>query len=214
MAKDYAIRGNSKMTQVDRDTITSDQLAQYLEAEVLGCPIKTDFITTHGPGGGCYVVLDLTIHDQYLTQQARTGNYVENFLAKHAAASKFNGGIIDALKPFMFPEDWTRVLSSEEAMKKLTDIGILGGTLSHIRMHSVFRKSETYNEWAIALDTEKLLRHYYSNPTTGEMEGQFRIVEVAGERAPGITWTVEIIRDGSIMSSAGVTVDAIFRSVR
>ena len=87
MAKDYAIRGNSKMTQVDRDTITSDQLAQYLEAEILGCPIKTDFITTHGPGGGCYVVLDLTIHDQYLTQQAQTGNYVENFLAKHAAAA-------------------------------------------------------------------------------------------------------------------------------
>ena len=63
MAQTYEIRGNSKMTQVDTDRISADQLARYLEAEVLGFPIKVDFITTHGPNNGCYVVMNVTIAD-------------------------------------------------------------------------------------------------------------------------------------------------------
>lgn len=214
MAKSYEIRGNSKMTQIDRDTISADQLAQYVESEILGLPIKADFITTHGVNGGCFVVMDVAIDDQYLTSQPSTGNYVETFLAKNSAAVSFKADILKALKPFMFPTDYTKIMNSPEKMHQLANVGIIGGTLTHIRQFAEFRKSERYNSWAIALNTEEILKHYYSNPTTGEMEGQFRIIEVAGERAPGITWTVEIIRDGSHTSTAGVTVDAIFKSIR
>ena len=214
MAQTYEIRGNSKMTQVDTDTISADQLARYLEAEVLGFPIKADFITTHGPNGGCYVVMDITIADEYIASQPSSGNYVEKFLAKNSSAIQFKADIVKALKPFMFPTDWTKVLADPVSLNQLNQKGIMGSALAHIRQFADFRKSERYNEWAIALDTEKLLRHYYSNPTSGEIEGRFTISHVTGERAPGITWDIAIVRDGSRTSNDGVTVDAIFRSIR
>ena len=214
MAQTYEIRGNSKMTQVDTDRISADQLARYLEAEVLGFPIKVDFITTHGPNNGCYVVMNVTIADEYIASQPQSGNYVEKFLAKNSSAIQFKADVVKAIKPFMFPTDWTRVLANEAATNQLTAIGIMGSTLAHIRQFADFRKSETYNEYAIALDTEKLLRHYYSNPTTGEIEGKFAITAVSGERGSAITWDIAIVRDGSRSSNDGVTVDAIFRSIR
>lgn len=211
---EFITKGGAKPIHIERFVVTCDELAHYLEREVLGLPIKAEFVTTHGVSGGCFVVMDIAIDDADLTAAPVTGNYVETFLSKNSAGVLFKKDVLDAIAPFMFPEDYSRIITDPMKMKQLSDVGILGATLTHIRQHCRFRKSETHNMWAIALNTENLIRDYFANPTTGKVEGELIIKSVTGERSPEIQWLVEINRDNVRSLDSAVTIDAIFKSIR
>lgn len=211
---EFTTKGGAKPTHIERFTITCDELAHYLERDVLGIPVKADFVTTHGVAGGCFVVMDIALDDADLTSAPQTGNYVDTFLSKNSSGVLFKQDILTAIEPFMFPEDYSKIISDPVRMKQLADIGILGATFNHIRQHCRFRKSETHNMWAIALNTENLIRDFFSNPTTGKVDGELKIVSVTGDKAPAIQWEIEINRDNVRSIDSLITVDAIFKSIR
>ena len=78
----------------------------------------------------------------------------------------------------------------------------------------MFKKSETYNAWVITLNTENLIRDYFSDPKTGKVAGDLKVTSVTGERAPGIQWEVFINRDSTRTIDNTISIDAIFNSIR
>lgn len=211
---DFEIKGGVKGTRWDQYIITADQLANYLAKEVLGLPIKADFVTLHGPAGGCFVEMNISIDNADFTKAPTAGDYVESFLAANSSGIQAKKDIIDNLRPFMFPEDWSRILSDPVKMRELASVGIMGDALQRIRQFSMFKKSETYNAWVITLNTENLIRDYFSDPKTGKVAGDLKVTSVTGERAPGIQWEVFINRDSTRTIDNTISIDAIFNSIR
>ena len=214
MSSNFEIKGGAKGTHWDQYIISADQLANYLSKDILGLPIKADFVTLHGPAGGCFVEMNISIDNADFTTEPAQGNYVENFLAKNSTGIQAKQDVINALKPFMFPSDWTRILSDPIKLRDLAAVGIVGDALQRIRQFAIFRKSETYNAWVITLNTENLIRDFFSNPTTGKVEGDLKITSVTGDRAPGIQWEVFINRDNTRTVDNTISIDAIFNSIR
>lgn len=215
--KDFITKGGAKSTFIERFEISADQLANHVQKDVLGLPIRADFVTLHGPSGGCSVVMLISIQNSDFTASAVSGNnYVDKFLEQNSASIMAKQDIIKALEPYMFPDQkqWVKITADKEACEKLAHVGICNQALQSIVTYSEFRKSELYNEWVVMLNTENLIKDYLSDPTTGKVEGTLEIKSVTGERAPALKWEVEINRSETRSFDDTVSLDAIFASAR
>lgn len=212
--KEFITKGGAKPTHWEQFNVSADQLANYLAKDVLGIPVRADFVTCHGTAGGCFVIMNISIENDDLTSAPQPGNYVDNFLSKNSAGILFKQDVIKAIEPFMFPEDYTKIVTDPIKMKALADIGICGAAFEQIRRFCRFRKSEAYNAWVISLNTENLIRDFFADPTTGKVEGDLKITAVTGERAPGIQWEIFINRDSTKTIDTTVSVDTIFQATR
>lgn len=214
----YPSKGNVKFTHYDGATISSEQLVDHLCNEVLGFQVTdAEFLTLHGVNGtGCSVILSVAISAEDIVKKSANTDYFTDFLAKNSTGTDFDQEVIKALEPFMFPskEGWQKLLSNPEKVNDLASVGLVGENLQFVANFSRFRRSDTYGQYVIVLNTETLIRDYLADPATGLVDGTLSIESVNGEKSPGITWDVIIKRDKTRTSINDVSMEAIFATVR
>jgi hypothetical protein len=201
-------------------TVSAADVVNHLTNEVLHLPIKTSLRTIHGPGNSAYVITVLSIAAEDLAVTASPTNFAEKVLDAYGANTKFKKDIVDKIKPFMFPtpEAMDNIMRNRAEYERLTKLGFWGANLTDIKQFSKFRHSPQTGWYVIYLDTEKIIRQMCEDPLDGELNGDFTINAVYGERDEAIRWDISIStgngRPTYRTGAFNVTIDNILATAR
>lgn len=213
---------NLKELPIKHVPVSASDVVEYLQNEVFGFSFDCDFkvwdnrmdyekpINTQK----CYVVMRCAFRPQDIIMQAQPGNYVDRALKNMAASTQFKDSFKKSIEPFMFPEK-IRSENRPEVLQQLAEQGIYGERLELLRRAPRMFYDQVNNYWGVFLRPERIIAEMVKDPDEDKVDGfmSFGWLNADESNPAAITWGVNIYK-GFAGRNAGVTIDAIFNSIR
>ena len=207
-------------------TPSQDDVTRYLQNNVLGIKIVTDFERWEGVGGNAYIRMRLAINAKDIATDTTTGgeDIVSRLLREDGSPYLFKKEVLDALEPFMFPKNLPNILSMPDVLEELSKKGIHGQNLEKLLRYykPQFSKDPATGDWfCIYLRPERILEDMYKDPTTNKTSGEFQIINVKGGYVHGdgykdpVSWKCVVVDRKSVIASGAydVSIDSIFSNI-
>lgn len=203
---------------------SQDDVTRYLQNNILGLKIVTDYERWEGANGNAYIRMRLAINAKDIASDETLGeDLVSRLLRQDGSPYLFKKKVIDAIKPFMFPDNMMNILQMPDVIETLAKKGIHGQNLKKIIQFSKPQFShDTSGDWfCIYLRPERILEDMVKDPKTDKTAGEFQILSVKGGNATNdgykepISW-VAIVDNRKAAVAAGnydVSVDSIFNNI-
>lgn len=219
-----ATKANLKTLPIEHHIVSSSDIVTYLQNE-LGFAFDCDFklYDNRGPQEKpmavekCFVLMRAVFRPEDICVKEGVNGYVDKILNEASANKKFKDNVIAVLEKFMFPENMAELRQHPTELQILASQGLYGDRLERLMRHPRFFYDEKTDRFGIALRPEKIIEDMCSDPATNKLDGimAFGYVSDANQNASAITWGVNVYHNvGCNMRSGGVTIDAVFNSIK
>lgn len=197
----------------DRYVITSSQVIKYLQDQ-LGFNVGYDFTRWVGVSvDQSYVRMRVIFNPKDIVASISTSNYVDNLLAQNGAGVQFKDTVINALRPYMYPENIAYAQTTQEELDRRYIIGIVGDRWDEIVRFSKLTLNRKANLYRLYLRPERIIADMLSNPSTDKIDGNMKIIAVYGTTSDTIRWEVVVEKKGnSFTSPTALSMDQIFNN--
>lgn len=197
--------------------ITAGELVEYLENEILGFRVETDFTrwTGYTPEYS-YVRMRVVMQaeDVILANANNSDDYAMRELNKYDAAIPLDDSILKVIQPFMYPSDFDPRLMNPDAIRHLNEIGVIGSKMDEIvkfsKLNLVTDPHSGKRYYLVYLRPEKIINDMLSNPDTGKPDGEVFLRRVYGERSSEFKWLVEVAVKNNKLISGEVDINKLF----
>jgi hypothetical protein len=218
-----ATKGNLKTLPVDHHIVSSSDIVEYLQNQ-LGFRFDCDFqlwdnradwekpMTTNK----CYVVMRVIFRPEDIRIVEPIQTYVDKVMEENASGIRFKDDVVEVLKQFMFPSNIALVRQQPDTLQRLAEQGIYGDRLERlIRRPDIFY-DQVNKRFGVYLRPELIIKDMCKDADTDKIDGvmAFGYVSDAGNNAAAITWGVNVYHNIRSVSSSGVSIDAVFNSIR
>jgi hypothetical protein len=196
----------------DRYIITGSEVTKYLQ-EQLACNVGYDFTRWTGVSPDCsYVRMRIIFNPKDIVAETSTSrDYADRKLAEFSAGLMFKDTILEALKPFMYPENVADIRNRPDDLQRLYTIGVFDDRLNEIIQHSKLNYCQEANVFRLYLRPERIIADMLKNPDTGKIDGDMSIVAVYGTSSETIRWDVAVTHGHTSFEGNGaMSIDAIF----
>lgn len=195
----------------DRYVITASQVVKYLQDQ-LGFAVGYDFTRWVGVSAdNSYVRMRVVFNPKDIIADSSSKDYVDKLLESKGAGMQFKDTIIEALKPYMYPENVGLIQNSQEDINRLYSLGIITERYEEIVRFSKLTYSSEAHLFRLYLRPERIIYDMLSNPDTNKVDGTMSIIAVAGTSSDTIRWEVAVERKTANFSSkTDLSMDQIF----
>lgn len=195
----------------ERYVISTNDVVNYLENEVLGFKIGYDFTRwTGATPEQSYVRMRTVIRPSDILAPVNNDNYVDRVLNDNAAGLRFKDNVIKLLEPFMFPKTTNNLQSHPEDMQRLYQLGLFGERLDEVIKNAQLNYSQEHGYFRLYLRPERIIADMLADPATNQIDGTMQIVAVHGTTPETIRWEVEVTKSSTFMSGSNISIDAIY----
>ena len=195
----------------DRYVITSSDVVKYLQDQ-LTFGVAADFTRWVGVSPDLsYVRMRVVLAPSDIVADTGSKDYVDRVLAANAAGIMFKDTAINALKPFMYPDNVAEVRKNIEDVNRLYQLGVFDDRLNEIIAFSKLNYCREANVFRIFLRPERIIADMLADPSTGKIDGDMSILAVQGTASETIRWEVAVTRNkNAFANNQLMSVDAIF----
>jgi len=212
-------KANLKSLPIEHYMISSSEVVEYLQNQ-LGFAFDCDFQLCDNRAEWekpvatekCYVIMRVVFRPEDICISSQVANYVDKVLADAAAGMQFKDTVVEALKPFMFPENLgARLQQDPELVRKLAQQGLFGEKLDRIVRRTKLFYDKTAHAWGVYLRPEEIIKDMCTDPGTNKLDGIVAFGYVSGDsnNASAITWGVNVYHNCHV-GMKGVDIDAVF----
>ena len=196
----------------DRYVISSTDVVNYLQTNVLGFSIGYDFTRWTGASPDhSYVRMRTVFAPKDIVATTQSRDYIDKILAENSAGMQFKGDIIKSLEPFMYPKGIANIRNYPEEMNRLYQCGLFGDRLDEVIMNSQLTYAKEQNLFGLYLRPERIIADMLADPATNKIIGEMSIVGVHGTTSETIRWDVEVSRNNGFGTNANnISIDSIF----
>lgn len=199
----------------DRYIISSNDVINYLENEVLGFKIGYDFTRWTGvTPDHSYVRMRTVFAPKDIVAPTDNNDYVDRVLNANAASLQFKSNVIELLEPFMYPKSIANLRNHPEDMQRMYQYGLYGDRLDEVINNAQLNYSKEHGYFRLYLRPERIIADMLADPATNQINGTMAITAVHGTSSETIRWEVEVSRDNiSNISSSDISIDAIYNKL-
>ena len=196
--------------------ISVTDIQKYLQDEILGFKVATSWKRWTGVTAfASYLRMRVVISPKDIEVGNTRNDYVDRFLAEYSAERNLNKNVMDALKPFMYPENMRQIYMSQnyEKKKHLNDLGVIGQNLDELvkwsQINYVRDQSTDRGYYRIYLAPEKIIFDGLTNAETGKIDGTLYIRRIYGTKTEQFRVLVErVLTDNTVTDD--LSVDQIY----
>ena len=196
----------------DRYIITGSEVTKYLQ-EQLACNVGYDFTRWTGVSPDCsYVRMRIIYNPKDIVAETSTSrDYADRKLAEFSAGLMFKDTILEALKPFMYPENVADIRNRPDDLQRLYTIGVFDDRLNEIIQHSKLNYCQEANVFRLYLRPERIIADMLADPATDKIDGNMSITGVSGTTSDTIRWEVSVEKKNSeFVAGSDLSMDQIF----
>jgi hypothetical protein len=207
-----ANKANIERQPVDRYIISGNQIVSYLQDQ-LGFPVCADFTRWTGvtANHSCVRMRVAIANKDIVAAQPAATTYADRVLQENAAGFNFKSDVTDVLDKFMYPVDFSRILSDQSKVQQMYVYGMYGDRLQEVIKFSKLAFVQEQKMWRVYLRPEAIIKDMLADPTTGEIDGSFAITGVFGTSTDTVRWEIEINKGGMANTEMGVvSIDKLF----
>ena len=191
--------------------ISSNDIVNYLQSQVLGFSIGCDFTRWTGvTPDHSYVRMRAVFVPKDIIETTQTADYVDRILADNAAGIQFKKDVIDSLEPFVYPKTMANIRNYPDQLQRLYQYGLFGNRLDEVITYSQLTYAKESNFFRLYLRPERIIADMLADPTTNAIAGDMTITAVHGTTSETIWWEVKITNGNDLSTNSGVSIDAIF----
>jgi hypothetical protein len=195
-------------------SITGSEVIKYLQDQ-LGFSVGYDFTRWTGVSpDASYVRLRIVLNPSDIVAETSSRDYADRMLARNSAGTLFKDTVVEALKPYMYPENFISLRSNPEALDRIMKIGIYGERLDEIERNTRLNYCREANVYRLYLSAEKIITDMLADPSTDKPDGDVGIIGVRGTSSDTIRWDIALTnKKSSFMTKSDVSIDQIFNSL-
>lgn len=203
---------NHKTTQIELHQFTESDVTEILQNTLGVTPLCSYKRWCNGVDlnpKNSYIEMRVAFDTKDIVASPSGGSWADKMLEDCAANVNYNSDIIESLKPFMYPNDFYAL--SQDALQKLYKQGLFGDRLNELNKFRVMTFVKDFNKHIICLRPERLIMHYFTDPTTGKIQDDIKFLGVSGGissmpnvPAEPITWYYMKINKSSTPFSGSV----------
>lgn len=216
---------------VDFYSISQHDVTRYLQNNVLGIKVLTDYMRWNGKDGNVYVRMRLALNANDITDNgnstsANVDPFVNRCLRADGSQYSFKEDVIKKLEPYMYSPNIKNLRMIPGILEKLADRGIYGDGLDELianaQPHFARLNEGGYDGdyCAMYLSPERIIKDMIKDAATDKVNGKMTILAVTGGitdprtnyTAP-ISW--KVFTDGRVASNdpRDVSIDEIFNNI-
>lgn len=217
-----ATKANLKELPIEHYAITTSEVVQYLQDQ-LGFAFDCDFAlwdnraewekpsVTHK----CFVIMRAVFRREDITVQDSTTDYVGQVMKATGAGMNFKDTVIKTLRPFMFPANMSSVRQRPDVQARLAEQGIAGSRLEELMRRPGLFYDQTNDRFGLYLRPERIIYDMLCDPGTNSLNGTMAFGYVSDSKnAEAIRWGVNVYHNSVMSSPSGVSIDAVFNSIK
>lgn len=196
--------------------ISVGDIQKYLEDEILGFKIACSWERWTGiTAYAGYLRMRVVINPADIEVPSTSHDFVDNFLAQNSAERQLNKSVMDALKPFMYPNNMNQVYMPQNAekLRHLNELGVVGGKLDELVKWSRINYTRDPNSgrpyYRVYLRPERLVFDGLTNSDTGKIDGTLYIRRIYGTKQEQFRVLVERVLTANSVTE-DLSVDQIF----
>lgn len=204
-------KANIQPIPCDRYVITASQVVKYLQDQ-LGFNIGYDFTRWVGISADqSYVRMRVVFNPKDIVADSNSSDYVDRILAAKGAGLQFKDTVIEALKPYMFPDNIGYVQQTQEDYERMYSLGIAGDRMEELARFSKLTYNPQAKLFRLYLRPERIIYDMLSDPSTDKVDGNMSILTVSGTTSDTIRWEVSVERKNTAFTAGSdLSMDQIF----
>jgi len=191
-------------------------IQRYLEDEVLGFKIACSWERWTGISAFVgYLVMKVVFNPKDIEIEDRATDYVSTILRKTSAERQLNKSVMDALEPFMYPQNMNQIYMEQnrEKLRHMNELGIVGSKLDELVRWSKINRAVEPNTgrpyYRVYLRPERIVMAGLQDATTHSLEGSCFIRRIYGTRPEQFRLLVERVMTNNSVTDE-LSVEQIF----
>ena len=196
--------------------VSVSDIQRYLEEDILGFKIACDWERWTGVTAFMgYLRMRVVINPKDIEVADSSNDYVSHVLQKCAIGRTLNKNVVNALKPFMYPQNMNMLYMEQnrDKLRHLNELGVVGPKLDELIRYS--QLSLTGNPdtgrqyYRVYLKPEAILFDGLKNADTDKTDGTLYIRRIYGTKQESFRLLVErVLTDNTVTDD--LSVDKIF----
>ena len=200
--------------------VSCGDLEKFLEEQILGVRVKSDFLAWTGFRNDLnYVRMRVAIrYEDFVSTKDLADDYASRFLRENNKGYKLDEGLFKAIKPFMYPENFSWDTLPREDAYRLNALGVSGENFNELvrnsRMTLVTEPETGKKFFRLYLRPEALVVAYVATAPSASTNSYTQIQAVRGTPDNYIWDTYRVTGDsdsfGDFNSDRNISLDKVF----
>jgi len=202
-----------KRVPIDLYRITPDDVVNYLQNQ-LGFSVVADFTKWQGISPNhAYVRMRVLLSPNNIAVKSNTSSYIDKVLQENSLGIELSKDVLEILKPFMYPENFSTIYSKQDDLNRLCQQGLFGDRLADVIKNSKLAYSKNHDLFTVYLMPEKIIADMLVDPSTNKIGGNMSITNVVSpenNNTEVLRWDVYVSKENDFGSTNPGIIDAVF----